>query len=93
MRSSPYLFPSSTFKLTVSDGTEFYEDEFSFYDVEKAAGGAVTSGGTMDGVITSKVTFATSSTDATYQATFVLGDYSGSAISTTKELTYVHPLE
>ena len=77
----------------MSDGTEFYEDEFSFYDVEKAAGGAVTSGGTMDGVITSKVTFATSSTDATYQATFVLGDYSGSAISTTKELTYVHPLE
>ena len=85
--------PFFDLKIAESDGTSLYEGEFSFYDVEKAAGGAVTSGGTMDGVTASKVTFATSSTDATYQATFVLGDYTGSATSTTKELTYVIPIE
>lgn len=85
--------PFFDLKILVSDGRSLYEDKFSFYDIEKAAGGAVTSGGTMDGVTASKVTFATSSTDATYQATFVLGDYSGSATSTTKELTYVIPIE
>ena len=89
----PTFVPFFNLKIAESDGTSLYEGEFSFYDVEKAASGAVTSGGTMDGVTASKVTFATSSTDATYQATFVLGDYSGSATSTTKELIYVIPIE
>ena len=46
----------------------------------------------MDGTTKSKVTFTTSGTDATYKATFTLGSYSGSATSTTKELTYAIPI-
>lgn len=85
--------PYFTLKIMESDGRVLYENLFSFYDIEKAASGATTSGGMMDGETASKVTFVTSSTDATYQATFTLGSYTGTATSTTKELTYVFPME
>lgn len=85
--------PYFTLKIMESDGRVLYENLFSFYDIEKAASGATTSGGMMDGTTASKVTFATSSTDATYEATFTLGSYSGTATSTTKVLTYVIPME
>lgn len=85
--------PFFTLKLTdSSDGGTIYEDTFSFYEIEKAPTAATTSGGVMDGSTNSKVTFTTSGTDATYKATFTLGTYSGSATSTTKELTYAIPI-
>lgn len=85
--------PFFTLKLTdSSDGGTIYEETFSFYEIEKAPTAATTSGGVMDGSTKSKVTFTTSGTDATYKATFTLGTYSGSATSTTKELTYAIPI-
>ena len=76
--------PFFTLKLTdSSDGDTFYEETFSFYEIEKAPTAATCSGGVMDGTTKSKVTFTTSGTDATYKATFTLGSYSGSATSTT----------
>ena len=85
--------PFFTLKLTdSSDGDTFYEETFSFYEIEKAPTAATCSGGVMDGTTKSKVTFTTSGTDATYKATFTLGSYSGSATSTTKELTYAIPI-
>lgn len=85
--------PFFTLKLTdSSDGGTIYEDTFSFYEIEKAPTAATCSGGVMDGTTKSKVTFTTFGTDATYKATFTLGTYSGSATSTTKELTYAIPI-
>ena len=85
--------PFFTLKLTdSSEGGTIYEETFSFYEIEKAPTAATTSGGVMDGSTNSKVTFTTSGTDATYKATFTLGTYSGSATSTTKELTYAIPI-
>ena len=85
--------PFFTLKLTdSSEGGTIYEETFSFYEIEKAPTAATTSGGVMDGSTKSKVTFTTSGTDATYKATFTLGTYSGSATSTTKELTYAIPI-
>ena len=85
--------PFFTLKLTdSSDGDVIYEETFSFYEIEKAPTAATCSGGVMDGTTKSKVTFTTSGTDATYKATFTLGSYSGSATSTTKELTYAIPI-
>ena len=85
--------PFFTLKLTDSaDGDVIYEATFSFYEIEKAPTAATCSGGVMDGTTKSKVTFTTSGTDATYKATFTLGSYSGSATSTTKELTYAIPI-
>ena len=85
--------PFFTLKLTdSSEGGTIYEETFSFYEIEKAPTAATTSGGVMDGSTKSKVTFTTSGTDATYKATFTLGTYSGSATSTTKELTYTIPI-
>jgi hypothetical protein len=69
--------PFFTLKLTdSSDGDTFYEETFSFYEIEKAPTAATCSGGVMDGTTKSKVTFTTSGTDATYKATFTLGSYS-----------------
>lgn len=85
--------PFFTLKLTdSSDGDAFYEETFSFYEIEKTPTAATCSGGIMDGSTKSKVVFTTSGTDATYKATFTLGTYSGSATSTTKELTYAIPI-
>ena len=85
--------PFFTLKLTdSSSGDAFYEGTFSFYEIEKTPTTATCSGGVMDGTTKSKVTFTTSGTDATYKATFTLGSYSGSATSTTKELTYAIPI-
>ena len=85
--------PFFTLKLTdSSDGEAFYEETFSFYEIEKTPTAATCSGGVMDGTTKSKVTFTTSGTDATYKATFTLGTYSGSATSTTKELQYAIPI-
>ena len=85
--------PFFTLKLTdSSEGGTIYEETFSFYEIEKSPTAATTSGGVMDGSTNSKVTFTTSGTDATYKATFTLGTYSGSATSTTKELTYAIPI-
>ena len=85
--------PFFTLKLAdSSDGNVIYEETFSFYEIEKTPTAATCSGGVMDGTTKSKVTFTTSGTDATYKATFTLGSYSGSATSTTKELTYAIPI-
>ena len=85
--------PFFTLKLTDSNDNEaFYEETFSFYEIEKTPTAATCSGGVMDGTTKSKVTFTTSGTDATYKATFTLGSYSGSATSTTKELQYAIPI-
>lgn len=84
--------PFFTLKLTdSSDGREFFNEEFSFYEIEKAPTAATTSGGVMDGSTKSKVVFTTSGTDATYKATFALGTYSGTATSSTTTLEYVIP--
>ena len=86
--------PFFTLKLVNSANTSdvIYEQVFSFYEIEKAAAAATTSGGVMDGSTKSKVVFTTSVTDATYKATFSLGSHSGSATSTTKTLEYAIPL-
>ena len=85
--------PFFTLKLTdSSDGREFFNEEFSFYEIEKAPTAATTSGGVMDGSTKSKVVFTTSGTDATYKATFALGTYSGTATSSTTTLEYVIPI-
>ena len=85
--------PFFTLKLTdSSDGSELLDQEFSFYEIEKAPTAATTSGGVMDGTTKSRVVFTTSGTDATYKATFTLGTYSGSATSTTKTLEYAIPI-
>ena len=85
--------PFFTLKLTdSSDGNELLDQEFSFYEIEKAPTAATTSGGVMDGTTKSRVVFTTSGTDATYKATFTLGTYSGSATSTTKTLEYAIPI-
>jgi len=85
--------PFFTLKLvSTSDSSTIYEEVFSFYEIEKAAAAATTSGGVMDGSTKSKVVFTTSVTDATYKATFTLGSKSGSATSTTKTLEYAIPL-
>lgn len=85
--------PFFTLKLTDSaDGRELLNQEFSFYEIEKAPTAATTSGGVMDGSTKSKVVFTTSGTDATYKATFTLGSYTGSATSTTKTLEYAIPI-
>ena len=85
--------PFFTFLLTDSaDGREIFNQEFSFYEIEKTPTAATTSGGVMDGSTKSKVVFTTSGTDATYKATFTLGSYSGSATSTTKTLEYAIPI-
>lgn len=86
--------PFFTLKLVDSTNAErvIYEETFSFYEIEKAAAAASTSGGVMDGSTKSKVVFTTSVTDATYKATFSLGSHSGSATSTTKTLEYAIPL-
>ena len=85
--------PFFTLKLTDSaDGREIFNQEFSFYEIEKTPTAATTSGGVMDGSTKSKVVFTTSGTDATYKATFTLGSYSGSATSTTKTLEYAVPI-
>ena len=74
--------PFFTLKLTDSyDGRELLNQEFSFYEIEKAPTAATTSGGVMDGSTKSRVVFTTSGTDATYKATFTLGSYTGSATS------------
>ena len=85
--------PFFTLKLTDSaDGRELLNQEFSFYEIEKAPTAATTSGGVMDGSTKSRVVFTTSGTDATYKATFTLGSYTGSATSTTKTLEYAIPI-
>ena len=61
--------PFFTLKLTDSaDGSEIFNDTFSFYEIEKTPTSATTSGGVMDGATMSKVVFTTSGTDATYSA-------------------------
>ena len=85
--------PFFTLKLTDSvSGAEIYNDEFSFYEIEKTPTSATTSGGVMDGSTKSRVVFTTSGTDATYSATFTLGSYSGTATSSTKTLEYAIPI-
>ena len=85
--------PFFTLKLTDSStGSSLYESTFSFYEIEKAADSATTSGGVMDGSTKSKVVFTTSVTDATYKATFKLGSHSSTATSTSKTLEYAIPL-
>ena len=72
--------PFFTLKLTDSaDGSEIFNDTFSFYEIEKTPTSATTSGGVMDGATMSKVVFTTSGTDATYSATFSLGSYASTA--------------
>ncbi len=78
--------------VNATSGSEIYNDEFSFYEIEKTPTAATTSGGVMDGSTKSKVVFTTSGTDATYAATFTLGSYSGTATSTTKTLEYAIPI-
>ena len=78
--------------VNVTSGDEIYNDEFSFYEIEKTPTAATTSGGVMDGSTKSRVVFTTSGTDATYGATFTLGSYSGTATSTTKTLEYAIPI-
>ena len=78
--------------VNVTSGDEIYNDEFSFYEIEKSPTAATTSGGVMDGSTKSRVVFTTSGTDATYGATFTLGSYSGMATSTTKTLEYAIPI-
>ena len=78
--------------VNVTSGNEIYNDEFSFYEIEKTPTAATTSGGVMDGSTKSRVVFTTSGTDATYGATFTLGSYSGTATSTTKTLEYAIPI-
>ena len=78
--------------VNVTSGDEIYNDEFSFYEIEKSPTAATTSGGVMDGSTKSRVVFTTSGTDATYGATFTLGSYSGTATSTTKTLEYAIPI-
>ena len=85
--------PFFTLRLVNStSGDEIYNDEFSFYEIEKTPTAATTSGGVMDGSTMSRVVFTTSGTDATYSATFTLGSYSGTATSTTKTLEYAIPI-
>ena len=85
--------PFFTLKLVDSaENSTIVETEFSFYEIEKAASSATTSGGVMDGSTKSKVVFTTSGTDATYKATFTLGSYSGTATSSTKTLEYAIPI-
>ncbi|MCR5811691.1 MAG: DUF859 domain-containing protein [Lachnospiraceae bacterium] len=78
--------------VNATSGSEIYNDEFSFYEIEKTPTAATTSGGVMDGSTKSRVVFTTSGTDATYAATFTLGSYSGTATSTTKTLEYAIPI-
>ena len=78
--------------VNATSGDEIYNDEFSFYEIEKTPTSATTSGGVMDGSTKSRVVFTTSGTDATYAATFTLGSYSGTATSTTKTLEYAIPI-
>ena len=53
--------PFFTLKLTDSNDNEaFYEETFSFYEIEKTPTAATCSGGVMDGTTKSKVTFTTS---------------------------------
>ena len=85
--------PFFTLKLVNSaTSSTLLEEEFSFYEIEKAPGSATTSGGVMDGSTKSRVVFTTSGTDATYSATFTLGNYSGTATSTTKTIEYAIPI-
>jgi len=94
--SSQMTISKPFFTLKLVDSTDstrvIYEQMFSFYEIEKAASAATTSGGVMDGSTKSKVVFTTSVTDATYKATFTLGSHSGSATATTKTLEYAIPL-
>ncbi len=78
--------------VNATSGDEIYNDEFSFYEIEKTPTSATTSGGVMDGSTKSRVVFTTSGTDATYAATFTLGSYSGTATSTTTTLEYAIPI-
>lgn len=78
--------------VNATSGDEIYNDEFSFYEIEKTPTAATTSGGVMDGSTKSRVVFTTSGTDATYSAVFTLGSYSGTATSTTKTLEYAIPI-
>ena len=78
--------------VNATSGDEIYNDEFSFYEIEKTPTSATTSGGVMDGSTKSRVEFTTSGTDATYAATFTLGSYSGTATSTTTTLEYAIPI-
>ena len=85
--------PFFTLRLVNStSGDEIYNDEFSFYEIEKTPTAATTSGGVMDGSTMSRVVFTTSGTDATYSATFTLGSYTGTATSSTKTLEYAIPI-
>ena len=85
--------PFFTLRLVnATSGDEIYNDEFSFYEIEKTPTAATTSGGVMDGSTKSRVVFTTSGTDATYSATFTLGSYSGTVTSTTKTLEYAIPI-
>lgn len=85
--------PFFTLKLTDSkSGSSLYDSTFSFYEIEKAADSATTSGGVMDGSTKSKVVFTTSVTDATYKATFTLGSNTATATSSSKTLEYAFPL-
>ena len=85
--------PFFALKLTDSaDGSEIFNDTFSFYEIEKTPTSATTSGGVMDGATMSKVVFTTSGTDATYSATFSLGSYASTATSATKTIEYAIPI-
>ena len=64
--------PFFTLKITV-DGSELYEEVFSFYEIEKAGNGIRASGGLMNGSTASSVKFDCTSSDAAYTATFKLG--------------------
>ena len=46
--------------VNVTSGNEIYNDEFSFYEIEKTPTAATTSGGVMDGSTKSRVVFTTS---------------------------------
>lgn len=83
--------PFFTLKLTL-DGSDMYEDTFSFYEIEKAGSGITASGGLMNGSTASTVKFSCTSADATYSATFSLGSYTGSVTSSTTTASYAIPI-
>lgn len=92
LTSSTMTISKPFFKLKVTiDGGDLYEQDFSFYEIEKAGYSLTPLGGVMNGTTASTVQFGTTTSDATFKATFTLDSYSGTVSGASSTLSYTIP--